>query len=252
MRRRFAVVHEAEADHRIATELADRVMIEAIDWLDADGIDDQREWVTEETGGRRLTWKAIKKLAPEIGIRVHGHFEGKPGEPDAVASRRAILYLRHVIPDLSAIVLVRDQDDQPERRGGIEQARRGDHGGVAILVGLAVVERECWVLCGFDPVDEAETALLDEERRNLGFDPREQSHRLTACKDDRALRSPKRVLRALTREDRDRERPCWADTQLEVLRRRGSGNGLAEYLGEVRERLAYLIGHVAGGKRASE
>jgi hypothetical protein len=31
---RFAVVHEAEAEFHTATELADRVLVEAIDWLD--------------------------------------------------------------------------------------------------------------------------------------------------------------------------------------------------------------------------
>ena len=35
MSQRFAVVHEAEADFHTATELADRVLMEAIDWLDA-------------------------------------------------------------------------------------------------------------------------------------------------------------------------------------------------------------------------
>ena len=31
---RFAVVHEAAADLQIAKELADRVLVEAIEWLD--------------------------------------------------------------------------------------------------------------------------------------------------------------------------------------------------------------------------
>jgi hypothetical protein len=45
MRQRFAVVHEAEADFQTATELADRVLVEAIDWLDERLIADQGEWV---------------------------------------------------------------------------------------------------------------------------------------------------------------------------------------------------------------
>ncbi len=40
---RFAVVHEAEADFRTATELADRVLVEAIDWLDEEMLADHRE-----------------------------------------------------------------------------------------------------------------------------------------------------------------------------------------------------------------
>jgi hypothetical protein len=244
---RFAVVHEAEADFRTATELADRVLLEAIDWLDEDLLVGQRTWLAETAGGRRLTWKGIKRLARDAGIRAHGHFDGEPGLPDAAAARRAILLLLEVVPDLNAIVLIRDQDDEPERREGLEQARTQDHSGMVIVVGLAVVEREAWVISGFDPQGEAEEARLQAERAQLGYDPRTRSHDLTACKDDNATNSPKRVLRALCGDDWDRQRLCWCDIPLEVLRERGGGNGLTAYLREVRERLAPLIGHVSAG-----
>ena len=39
----FAVVHEAPADFETATELADRALLEAIDWMDEDQIDYQLE-----------------------------------------------------------------------------------------------------------------------------------------------------------------------------------------------------------------
>jgi hypothetical protein len=247
MSQRFAVVHEAEADFTTATELADRVLVDTIDWLDADLLAHQREWVAEEAGGHRLTWKALKQLAHEAGIRVHGHFDGEPALPDAAAARRAILYLLTAVPDLKAVLLIRDQDDEPERRAGLEQARGQDRSGVVIVVGLAVVERECWVISGFDPQDEGESSRLDAERGKLGFDPRLRSHELTACKDDQAHRSPKRVLRHLSGDDRDRERRCWTEAPLEVLREGGNLNGLADYLHEVRDRLAPLIGHVTQG-----
>ena len=245
MSQHFAVVHEAEADFLTATGLADRMLMEAIDWLDEDQIAYQREWVAREAGGRRLTWKVIPQLAREIGIRAHGHFDGKPGEADAAAARRAILYLQATVPDWKAVLLIRDQDDQPDRRVGLEQARRNDHSGVVIVVGLAVVERECWLISGFDPQDDEETARLGAERQRLGFDPRHRSHELTACKDDQATHSPKRVLQQLCRDDRDRERHCWANSPLDELRERGAENGLAAYLHEIRDRLAPLIGHVA-------
>ena len=129
----------------------------------------------------------------------------------------------------------------------MEQARSQDHSGIVIVVGLAVVERECWVISGYDPLDEAETKRLEEERKQLGFDPRVRSHELTACKHDLASRSPKRVLRVLAGDDRDRERRCWREPSLETLRMRGGENGLAAYLDEVRHRLAPLIGHVSNG-----
>jgi hypothetical protein len=245
MTQRFAVVHEAEADFHTATELADRVLVEAIDWLDDQMLTHQREWVAQEARGQRLTWKAIPELARQAGIRAHGHFDGQPGEPDAAAARRAILYLRATIPDLKAILLIRDQDDQFERRVGLEQARTQDHSGTVIVVGLAVVERESWVISGFEPQGEAEMKRLEAEQRNLGFDLRRRNHELTACKNDTARRSPKRVLRVLSGDDRSRERDCWTNTPLDLLRERGQENGLAGYLHEIRDRLARLIGYVA-------
>jgi hypothetical protein len=105
---RFAVVHEAEADFLTATELADKVLVEAIDWLDEEMLPYQRDWVAEAPVGRRLTWKALKQLAREAGVPARGHFDGKPGEPDAAAARRAIRYLLAAVPELKAILLVRD------------------------------------------------------------------------------------------------------------------------------------------------
>ena len=244
MSRRFAVVHEAESDFRTTTALADRVLIESVDWLDADLIAHQREWVGQDSRGRRLAWKTIPKLAREVGIRPRGHFDGEPGEADATAARRAILYLLETFSELDAILLIRDQDDQPERRVGLEQARDHVHSRAVIVIGLAIVERESWVISGFDPLDNEEEARLGSERRKLGFDPLHRSHDLTACKDDRASRSPKRVLKALCGDDHDRERRCWDDADLEVLRQRGTNNGLASYLREIQDRIAPQIGHV--------
>ena len=249
MTRRFAVVAEADADadHRTATELADRVLVEAVDWLDDDQLPFQREWVVEAAGGQ-LTWKRLRGLAGAAGIEpLDGHFDGEPGLPDARAARRALRYLRATGPDLSAVILVRDRDDQPSRRGGLEQARREAHDGPVIVVGLAIVEREAWVLSGYVAADPAEITRLAAERQALGFNPCERSHELTACKDDSARRSPKRILLQLTDGDPARERLCWTATTLTHLSQHGADNGLADYLDEVRTRLAPLIGHVAAG-----
>lgn len=244
MTRRFAVVHEAEADFQTATDLADRALVDALSsWLDDESVVYQREWVAQEPGGRRLTWKAMRRLAEAAGIEAEGFFDGRPGLADARAARRAILYLRAVFPELDGIVLIRDQDDQPERRDGLDQARGEHHGQVVVVVGLAVVEREAWVISGFEPADHEETTRLDAERQVFGFNPCERSHELTACKDDTAKRSPKRVLRELTRGDRDREAHCWQSSSLATLKQRGGENGLAAYLAEVREHLAPLIGN---------
>ena len=242
---KFAVVYEADADFTIATQLADRVLVEAIEWLEEDQLDLQRTWLAEISGGMRTTWKSIKKLAREAGVRAHGHFDGAPGLPDATAARKAIEFLLVKVPDLHAILLIRDQDDQPERKAGLEQARRENrHPQVQIVIGLANTERECWVLSGFDPENEDERQTLDKERQALGFNPCLRSHELTACKNDAALKSPKRVLKLLTNDTRERQERAWQVTSLAVLRERGTENGLSAYLDEVKQRLTPLIlGH---------
>ncbi len=246
MTRRFAVVFEALADFQIATELADRELCDSIDWLRHDEalVLHQREWIHRSPEGELLAWSRIDDLARNAGVRAHGHFDGDPGELDAVAARRAIRYLGNAFDDLEAILLIRDQDKYPERRVGLEQARRENHHGLIVVIGLAIVEREAWVLSGFDASDDSEMVSLEAERQNLGFHPHMESHLLWACKDDQAKRSPKRVLRELTGGDSARESHCWQTTPLTTLRERGTENGLTAYLDEVRTKLAPLIGHV--------
>jgi len=239
---RFAVVHEAEADFHIATELADRVLVEAIDWLDDDQLISTYQWIGTTEDGRRLTWTGLAKMAGEMGIEAYGHFDGQPGLPDARAARRALLVLRTTIPDLQGVVLIRDQDNQPKRHEGLKQARNVHVGTATIVIAVAITERESWVICGFDPMTAAERARLDVERRLLGFDPRLRSHDLAACNDDNAVHSPKRVLLMLADGDWGRQRYCWTGTSLGDLRTRGDRNGLANYLDEIRELLAPLIG----------
>jgi hypothetical protein len=245
MSARFAVVHEADADFTTATELADRTLVHVIgDWLDDEQIAYQREWVAETSDGQRLRWSELKRLARDAGIRARGHFDGQPGLADAAAARRALLFALEKFPGIQAILLIRDQDDDPERRAGLEQARQQDRSRVAIVIGLAAVEREAWAIAGFDPESADESARLESERKHLGYDPRVNSHRLTACKDDTAVHSPKRVLKTLVEGDWERQRRCWTSTPIDRLRERGVQNGLANYLEEIRTRLAPIIGHV--------
>ena len=167
----FAVVYEAPADFATATELADRVldgrrstgsMRHCSTHSDSGSVQDHE--------GSLLTWKSVPGRARELGIRVRGHFDGEPGLPDARAAARAIAYVLSRSETVDAILLIRDMDDQSERREGLEQGRSVYSSATRIIIGLAVTERECWVISGFDPGDDDETASLKTER-NLGFDP---------------------------------------------------------------------------------
>jgi hypothetical protein len=241
--KKFFVISEARADFITATELADRILLHEVEWLD-DVIDSQREWVGEDSPGTHLAWTTVSHRAREVGIRAQGHFNGESGYPDAHAARRAIRYLMKQFEVVDAIVLIRDLDDQQERREGLKQARDEDTSGVKIVIGVAGCEREAWVICGFDPVDDSEKQLLGEENQKLGSNPCLRSHELTAGKNDIALRSPKRVLKVLTGDNWERQQQCWRTTSLELLRERGEENGLTEYLDEIKQHLVPLItGH---------
>jgi hypothetical protein len=240
----FVVVYEAPADFATATELADRVLMAEIGWIDETLLDSQRLWIGKDHEGSLLTWKSVPGRARDLEIRVRGHFNGEPGLPDARAARRAIAYVLSRFETVDAILLIRDMDDQSERREGLEQGRSVYSSATRIIIGLAVTERECWVISGFDPGDDDETKRLEDERQNLGFDPCECSHELTACKNDQAKRSPKRVLSVLTGGSGERQRRCWQEAPLPELERRGQGNGLSEYFKEIRSLLVPLItGH---------
>ncbi len=241
MTKKFFVVSEARADFITATELADRVLLEEIAWLDEVPIESQRQWVGEDSPGCHLAWTTVSHRALAVGIRAQGHFNGEPGLADASAARKAIRYVLRQFKGVDGILLIRDLDDQHERRQGLEQARAADKSGTKIVIGVASCERECWVICGFDPEDDNEKQLLGSERQKLGVNPCLRSHELTASKSDIALRSPKRVLKVLTGDNWDRQRRCWQATPLTVLRERGQDNGLADYLEEVKVHLAQVI-----------
>ena len=243
---RFAVVYEHENDFNTATELADRVLCEKCEWA-RENITDYRQWIDKNRESLRLTWTGIKRSSKSTGVRARGFFEDGPGQADAIAARRALEYLLLEFDDtLDAVIFIRDQDDQPNRKLGLTQARNEHERSnqkPKVVIGFSIPEREAWVISGFEPIDENEKSRLTSQHELLGFDPCVNSHRLTAGKDNTATRSPKRVLRALTNGDFDRERRCWNETDLSVLRQRGAENGLANYLAEVQNHLATLIGY---------
>jgi hypothetical protein len=237
----FIVVCEAPADFRTASELADRVLIAEIDWLDETLLDSQRKWIGNDPSGALLTWKSIPGRARDFGIRVRGHFDGEPGLADARAARRAIAYVLRLFDMADAVLLIRDLDGQLERRHGLEQARALYSRVPTIILGVAIPERECWVISGFDAEDDEEQERLDSETKNLGSNPCLVSHELTSCKNDQAMRSPKRVLAALVGDHWERQRKCWQTTSLDVLKMRGCQNGLTDYLNEIENQLVPLL-----------
>jgi hypothetical protein len=236
----FAVVCEAPADRRTGCDLADRVFLAEVAWLEEELLDPCREWRGLNPGEPCLFWKHVPALARSRNIKAHSHFEGEPGVADAHAARRALLLLHGAENRPNTVVLLRDDDRQAERRRGLDQARRSCKIGIPIAIGLAHPKRECWVLAGFEPQGDQEGRRLTELTGQLGFDPRTSAERLTATGSGE-IRSAKRVLDELTVGVWDRQADCWASTDLRILVTRGRSTGLADYLDEVRDRLAPLF-----------
>jgi len=236
----LAVVCEAAADQQTGCGLADRVLLAEVGWLEEEMLPHCRRWRGFDPGQTHLLWKNVAPLARSHNIRAHGHFDGKPGAPDAQNARLALLLIHASTHTAHAVVLLRDDDRQTERRAGLEQARSSSTIGVPVVVGLAHPKRECWVLAGFEPRDAHEADRVAELTKDLGFDPRQQAERLTARRKGEE-RDAKRVVELLTGGDWDRQAACWNHADLELLDARGRKTGLTDYLHELRDRLVPLI-----------
>jgi hypothetical protein len=236
----FVVVCEAAPDAETACGLADRVLCAEVPWIGEENLNDYRTWRGLTASDRCLRWKDVRDLARQMNLRAYGHFAGEPGAPDAHAGRRALVLLNHAAAPFDGALLLRDDDRQTARRQGLEQARDTTTLRVPIVIGLAHVKRECWVLAGFQPQDHEEEERLAAVRQELGFDPCAAAELLTAV-HDHEVKSAKRVLRLLTGGDRDREAECWRRADLSLLESRGQRTGPVEYLGEIRERLIPLF-----------
>ena len=240
----ICIVYEDRADADIATYLADRVLADSVSWLEREPNQDLqaddsplnalREWIREYKG-RRLKWSEIDDLAAEIRLpKLRGFFDGQKGVADARSARRALRVLTQLFGNIGAAVLMRDSDQDKSRRAGLEQARH-EHcrqpDAFPVVIGVANIKRECWVLSGFIARTQAEETALETERQKLGFNPLTRSEELTAKHDpDNDLRSAKRVLKQFTDSNAERERECWTTTPMNHLRGCGANNGLSEYL----------------------
>ena len=236
----LVVVCEARADFHTSSELADRIFCERIDWIEAEMLEAYRTYESRANDQPFLTWKEIKSISREAGIRPRGFIEGQQPNLDARQAQRAIRLIEAIWPTVGGIFLIRDDDRQTNRLSGLEQARNESSLSARIVIGLAHTKRECWVLAGFEPSNDEEKALLAEARQELGFDPCLHADRLTAV-HDHDKKSAKRVLGQLVGGDHDREAACWRHTGLDVLKERGQDTGLTRYLLEVEERLVPIF-----------
>lgn len=243
----LGVVCEARADRDTSCELADRVLVEQIDWLEPEMLESQRKWRGLTSDTPFLRWASVYGELKRSGLKgIFGHFNGAPGAPDALVARQALLLLAMSQQPPAAVLLVRDSDGDERRRTGLEQARSNRPWPFEVVIGVAEPKREVWALVGFDPRGADEEARLREVEKRLSFHPVREAHRLDA-REHGAKNDAKRALEELTADGKERERECWRETPLDTLAQRGHRVGLSQFLAEVRERLVPLVSGAAGG-----
>lgn len=252
----IVMIVESSADERTAVTLAERVLLEKVDWLEPELLQNMIRWSGLKPDTHCSYWKNINNIMKwardsDLSIpKFRGHSKTGPSKADRAASMKIlnlIRILQHKCSrQIGAVIFIRDLDSQPERREGIEQARFQDAEKqplLNIIIGTPDKMREAWVLNGFIPITAAEEKILGEIRNNLTFDPCTESHRLrsNSFEEPDRSRNPKVVLKQLTQDQWLREKQCWEETDLAILRERGHKTGLTAYLKEIEQRLIPII-----------
>ncbi|NEQ98472.1 MAG: hypothetical protein F6K30_17425, partial [Cyanothece sp. SIO2G6] len=240
----FIVIVESRADAETATKLAERVLVEQVNWLDEEQLQYFFQWSGLEESTSYSCWKNINPISQRFKETLNyrpprflGHGTSGPLKADGAAAMKVLNLIRFLQRNrkIEAVLLIRDLDNQPQRRKGLKQART-EHAGkppsLAIVIGTANRMREAWVLNGFIALTDEEEMLLQDKLGMLQFDPCKESHRLqspSAGHQD-VWRKSKTVLKDLTVDNYFREQQCWEETSLEHLRQTGIYTGLTEYL----------------------
>jgi hypothetical protein len=124
------VIGESDADVRIAIDLATRVLVEAIDWLEPNLLSSCLTWSGLEPGSIGSHWQDVKiviKQAEEKGLKVprYRRRNGVPLKADGATTQKILNLINQLKRqrNIAAVIFIRDLDNQPERRSGLEQAR---------------------------------------------------------------------------------------------------------------------------------
>ncbi|MEH2195357.1 MAG: hypothetical protein V7K98_22325 [Nostoc sp.] len=251
----FIVIVESGADARTATKLAERILMEQIDWLEPEIIKHIFNWSGLQAGTEHSCWSDVTKIIDDAKDQLRykpprflGHDSKNLSlKADGAASIKVLNLVRFLqrTRQIKAIIFIRDLDNQPERREGLEQAR-SEHINrqpqLKIVIGAANPKREAWVLNGFIPSNQEER-ILEQIKARLNFDPCIESHRLRSIshQEPDRIRNPKVVVEQLTGKDMEREQKCWEDTSLNLLRERGVHTGLTAYIQEIEQHLTQII-----------
>jgi hypothetical protein len=173
----FVVIVESNADARTATKLADRILVQKIDWLDPEMLQHLYQWSGLEAGTDNSYWKNIdditKRLADQFKfptIRFNGKFKSDGQSANKIIKLISFLQYKQK-REIKAVIFIRDLDNQPERRKYIEQVRSEQINQLPkleIIIGTADRMREAWVLNGFILSNQEEKQILQKIATELG------------------------------------------------------------------------------------
>ena len=129
----FIVIVESDADARTSTQLAERILIEKVEWLENDSIQYCFQWSGLQAGTKYSCWSDVLKIIDEAKKQLRfkpsrylGHERNsEPLKADGASSIKLLNLVRFLqkTRPIQAVILIRDLDNQPERRQGLEQAR---------------------------------------------------------------------------------------------------------------------------------
>lgn len=245
----FVIVVEAEADARHVCSLANRIFQEgAPQQIDENSMPNLPNWSGLEPGTSFTKWTEIKEMALRYKMP---RFRRRTSEPQGsyYAQSQKVIWLVNRLRTariIDALILACDLDNEhDQRRISLKQTKDEAREHLIVVLATPNPKREAWVLNGFVCAGRREEQKLESLRRELGFDPCLEAHRLRyASRTSRTERDPKRIVKHLTNENWEREQQCWDQTELSILREQGTKTYLKEFLDEVKDRLLPLIaGH---------
>ncbi|MFZ4575268.1 MAG: hypothetical protein ACOYN0_12770 [Phycisphaerales bacterium] len=231
---RVAVVCEGPTDFRAARTLFDRCAAKHLNLDESDLLGKHREFVVVR-GHEYLKWTTVSFIARELAIRPQPQAEDR--SPDHLVARKAILTVEHLVPDISVVILLRDQDNDEDRRDAIDKA--ADRARASVIVGVPRRSIEAWVITAFSPRSPRDHIALREVKDRLPFDPTQEAHRLNGRAGD--ARDPKQVARDLLGDDVESHCECFRSCDLAELKNRGKNVSVATFIDGVESSLRTLL-----------
>jgi hypothetical protein len=122
----------------------------------------------------------------------------------------------------------------------LQQAIKFKPWSFAVAGAFARPEVEAWLICTATQSEDRHRRCVADLRKDLGFDPTEQSHRLSSTSSS-SKKDAKNVRRRMREAGMDTDH-SFKSSSVDELRQRGASNGLAAYLDDLDKALGPHLG----------